>query len=267
MPAIIRIFHFLGAALLAVALPHAAAAAPQMLALLATVEATTLRCEDGICGGQFSGFCLQRERPNPQPGTAYRAQGGALTLVLTGADGAAWRVPAGDFVAIATQRGYTAVRISLPEDLLRKWGAVSAALEVGERVTLAPVPVAGDANPQSEAENALALGPQRALGERIVSQSVVESGAVRLTGALVNALPPLGRTSREGRQALWDEVAAPRGAAYPRAAVESARALYDRCLAKVERGLFFSLRKCLEAGHDSIMLDLNFKYWEAGADS
>lgn len=267
MPATIRIFCFLGAAVLAAALPHGAAAAPQMLALLATGEATPLRCEDGICGAQFSGICLQRERPAPQAGTAYRAQGGALTLVLTGAGGATWRMPAGDFVAIATKRSYTAVQIGLPEDLLRKWGAVSAALEVGARVTLAPVPVAGDANPRSEAENALALGPQRALAERIVARSPVESGAIGLTGALVNALPPHGRTDREGRESLWNRIAAPRGASYPRAALETARALYDRCLARVERGLFFSLRQCLEAGHDSIVLDLNIEYWKAGAGS
>ncbi len=267
MSTVSTISRFLGAVVLVAALPHTAVAAPQMLALLATGEATPLQCEDGVCGGQFSGFCLQRERPNPQPGTAYRAQGGTLTLVLTGADGAAWRMPAGDFVTITTKRSYTAVQISLPEGMLREWGAVSAALEVGERVALAPVPAAGDANPQSEADIALALGPQRALAERIANRSVVESGAVRLTGALVNALPPRGRISREGREALWDEVVAPRGVSYPRAALESARAVYDRCLDKVERGQFFNLRQCLEVGHDSIMLDLNIKYWEAGAES
>ncbi len=267
MPTPIRIIQFLGAALLAAALPHGAAAAPQMLALLATGEATPLQCEDGICGGQFSGFCLQRERPDPQPGTAYRAKGGELTLVLTGAGGTVRRMAAGDTVAITTERSYTALRISLPESLLREWGAVSVALEVGERVALAPVPAEGDTNPQSEADIALALGPQRALGERITTRSPAESGAVRLTGALVNALPPHGRIGRQGREGLWDRVAAARGASYPRAAVERARALYDRCLAKVERGQFFNLRQCLEIGHDSIMLDLNIKYWEAGAES
>jgi hypothetical protein len=268
MPAARTIVSLLGTVFIAIALPASGAmAAPQILALLATAGATPLACEDGICTGQFSGFCLQRERPTPGRNAAYRVDGGELTLVLTDAEGGIRRLPAADHVTITTERSYTAVRISIPEALRREWGAVSIALEVGEKVALTPIPKTGDGNPQSESDIALAVGPLRALGDRIVDQNEQEAGAVRLTNSLINALPAHGRTSPDGRTGLWEKVVAPRSDAFPRASVSRARSVYDRCLAKVDRGTFFNLRQCLEVGHDSIMLDLNVKYWKAGPGS
>ena len=134
-------------------------AAAQILALVETGGPTPLKCEGGQCSGEFSGFCLQKERPDPKPGTRYRAEGGALTLVVTDASGVERRLPAGDYLKIVTKRSYTAVRISLPESVMRDMGAVSVALEIGERVALVPVALAGDPEPQTEADIALALRP------------------------------------------------------------------------------------------------------------
>ena len=261
-----RIASVLAVAVAAVALPFSATAAPQILALLSTNGATPLVCGDGVCSGQFSGFCLQRERPNPSPGAAYRVEAGELTLVVTGADGAETRLPAADYASITTERSYTSVRVSVPESLRRQWGAVSIALEIGEMVTLSPSASRGDPDPQAEADIALAVGPQRALGEKIIDRAGAEADAVRVTNMLINALPPHGRTSESVRTGLWDRVAAPRRAAFPRAGMNSARAVYESCLARVKQGRFFNLRQCLEVGHDSIMLDLNLKYWEAGPE-
>ena len=247
-------------------LPAAAHAAPQILALMETGGPAPLVCEDGKCAAEFSGFCLQKERPDPKPGTRYRAEGGELTLVVTDAAGATRRLPAGEYLDIATQRSYTAVRISLPEKVMRELGAVSVALEIGARVALVPVALPGDADPQTEADIAMALGPQRALGESVMQRSAVESGAVALTNRMLNALPA-GRTDGETRNGLWGRVAAPQGAAYPAESMSRAQGLYQRCIAKVENGDFYSLRDCLEIGHDALMLDLNVKYWEAGPDS
>lgn len=255
------------AGLLMTAMPLADAfAAPQILALLETDGPTPLVCEGGKCAAEFSGFCLQKERPDPNFGTRYRAEGGDLTLIVTDASGVTKRLPAGDYLDISTLRSYTAVRISLPERVMRNLGAVSVALEIGERVALVPVENVGDTDPQTEADIALALGPQRALGEKIMQQSTAESGAVVLTSKLINALP-LGRADDKTRAGLWDRAIAPNTAAFPKESVSRASSIYRRCLAKVEEGTFFNMRDCLEIGHDALMLDLNVKYWEAGPES
>jgi len=260
------LYAFCTAALLFMISAAPAAAAPQILALLATEGAVPLDCRNGKCGAEFSGFCLQRKRPDPAPGTQYRAAGGDVTLVITRADGTVQRLPADDYVSIETSRSYTAVRITVDEARLAEWDAVSLALEVGERVALVPVPEGMDTDPQTEADVALALGPQRALGERILEESPAETGAVRLTGRMIGALPP-GRTDAATRNTLWDRVVAPSAAAFPPAAVSRAGSLYQRCLAKVEAGSFYSLRNCLKIGHDALMIDLNVKYWQAGPES
>lgn len=263
----IRLLIFGVAGLLAVAAPWAGAgAAPQILALLETGGPAPLICDDAECSAEFSGFCLQKERPDPKFGTKYRAEGGELTLVVTDASGAIRRMPAGDYLDIATQRSYTAVRISLPAGVTRELGAVSVALEIGERVALVPVESIGDENPQTEADIAMALGPQRALGQKVIRESAAESGAVALTNRLLNALPH-GRTDDETRTGLWGRAAAPFSASYPADSVSRASGIYRRCLAKVEEGSFYTLRDCLEIGHDALMIDLNVKYWEAGPES
>jgi len=242
------------------------AAAPQILALLGTDGAVPLDCRNGTCAGEFSGFCLQRKRPDPAPGTQYRAEGGEVTLVVTGADGTVRRMPAGDYVSIETSRSYTAVRIGVDQALLDAWGAASLAIEVGERVALVPVPEAMDPDPQTAADVALALGPQRALGDRILEDSPAETGAVRLTSRMIGALPP-GRTDLATRNSLWDRVVAPSAASFPPESVARAGSVYRRCLSKVEEGKFYSLRNCLKIGHDALMIDLNVKYWNAGPES
>jgi hypothetical protein len=267
IPMTIRLLTAVLASLLVAAMPLAGAfAAPQILALLETDGPAPLICEVGKCSAEFIGFCLQKERPDPKYGAQYRAEGGDLTLVVTDASGAVRRLPAGDYLDISTLRSYTAVRISLPEGVIRELGAISVALEIGERVALVPVESAGDKDPQSEADIALALGPQRALGQTIIQQSPAESGAVALTNRMLNALPR-GRANDQTRTGLWDRAIAPYSASYPAESVSRASGLYRQCLAKVEEGKFFNMRDCLEIGHDALMLDLNVKYWEAGPES
>ncbi len=265
MPAT-RLFACLAAALVVVASAVPAGAAPQILALLATGGAVPLVCRNGVCTGEFSSFCLQRKRHDPAPGTQYRAAGGAVTLVVTDADGNVRRMQAGDHLSIETRRSYTAVRIGVAEALLNEWNAVSLALDIGERVTLVPAPEAIDPEPQTEADIALALGPQRALGDRILESSPVETGAVTLTSRMIGGLPP-GRTDARTRETLWSRVVEPSAASFPPESVLRASSVYRRCLAKVERGSFYSLRHCLEIGHDALMIELNVKYWQAGPES
>jgi hypothetical protein len=254
------------AALFVAASAVPAGAAPQILALLATDGAVPLDCRDGACTAEFSGFCLQRQRPDPARGTQYRAAGGEVTLVATDAEGNVRRMPAGEHLSIQTRRSYTAVRIAVDQILLDEWNAVSLAVEIGARVALVPVPEATDPDPQTEADIALALGPQSALGDRILENSPVETGAVTLTSRMIGGLPP-GRTDAQTREALWGRVVAPSASSFPPESVLRVSSVYRRCLAKVERGAYYSLRHCLEIGHDALMIDLNVKYWEAGPES
>lgn len=254
--------------LLVAAYPLAGAeAAPQVLALLATDGATTLKCEDGRCAAEFSAYCLQRERPDPDDGIAYQATDDGMTLIVTAADGTRRQIPATDYVSIVTQRSYTAVRVSVPEGLLQEWNATEIALEVGQRVSLIPLPTADDPEPQTEADIALAVGPQRAVGARLVDRSAEASDAVRLTNAMINALPERGRVAPGRRGNLWAEVIEPRAGGHSRESIEYAGRIYDGCQRKVEHGLVFSLRRCLEAGHDALMIGLNVRYWNAGPGS
>ncbi|MDH3229907.1 MAG: hypothetical protein OEN55_08960 [Alphaproteobacteria bacterium] len=259
------LFACLAAALIVAASAVPAGAAPQILALLATDGAVPLACSDGTCTAEFSGFCLQRKRPDPAPGTQYRAAGGEMTLVVTDASGDVRHMPAGEHLSIETRRSYTAVSIAVAEALLDEWKAVSLALEVGERVALVPVPAAADLDPQTAADIALALGPQRALGDRILESTPVETGAVTLTNRMIGALPP-GRTDARTRESLWSRAVEPSAAAFLPDSVERASSVYRRCLAKVEAGRFYSLRDCLEIGHDALMIELNVKYWKAGPE-
>ena len=72
-----------------------AAAAPQILGMVATAEPMPLVCAGGTCSAEFSTFCLQDKRVPPRPGTAYTvAGGGGLTLVVTATDGSERRLPA-----------------------------------------------------------------------------------------------------------------------------------------------------------------------------
>ncbi len=47
-----------------------AAAAPQILAVIASVEPVTLQCERGECGAEFTVYCIEQRRSSPEPGTA-----------------------------------------------------------------------------------------------------------------------------------------------------------------------------------------------------
>ena len=99
--------------LLAVAAPlSGAAAAPQMLGLIASNGPVPLSCAGGTCTAELSSFCLQRDRDVPPAGTAYRpVDDTGLTLVATLADGQTRRLPAGDRLRIESERNYTAVAV------------------------------------------------------------------------------------------------------------------------------------------------------------
>ncbi len=173
----------IGAAAWLIAQPFdMARATTQALALLETSGPTPLNCADGVCRAEFSTFCLRKERPLPETRASYTvATDENLHLLLTTPDGAVRRVPAADHVRIYSARGgYTAIVIELPRSTLEALGARRAAVDVGEGVTLMPVAIARDDDPQTEQEKLLATGPLRVLGARLIDRSPDAVATVRV---------------------------------------------------------------------------------------
>lgn len=257
------------AALLLAALPHKSAlAAPQILAVLSSDAGIPLTCDGRVCEADLSTFCLQRERPAPDVGTAYApAAPGAFTLVVRDAKGGARRLPAAEHVRFSQQRGYTAVSARLPQHALAGLGAVSAAIEVGADASLVPVPRGGDPDPLTADEIAHAAGPLRAVGTRVVDSSP-EAESARLVASMANALPREGYLSPEHLGTLWNDMAGDaRFQALQRPGLAGAKSAYDSCVGAVTEHATFSMRGCLERRHDQLMRELNDGYWDAFAGS
>ena len=261
------IFSFAAGLVLAAA-HHGAGAAPQVLAVLATDGGIPLTCAEGVCEADISTFCLQRNRPPPDIGTAYApAAPGAFTLVVTDADGAERRLPAEPHVVFVERRGFTAVSVRLREDVLAALGAVGARIEVGANASLVPVPRQGDPDPLTAGEIARAVGPLRALGSRVVDGSA-DAKAAGVLGRMVNALPRSGRVGAQRRAAVWEEVAGEEGIdATESPALSRAKSEYDWCRESISGFRFDSLRHCLELRHDRLMRDLSIDYWNANVGS
>ncbi len=244
-------------------------AATQSLALLENSESTPLVCEAGICKAEFSTFCLQKERDLPRAGDPYHvATGGAVTLVLTLANGTLKRIPANSHVIIkAARSGHTAVTIEIPHAKLSGLGAQSVAIEVGERVALMPDPILGDDNPQTAQDKRLATGPLRGLGQKVVDTGPHDADRVRLLNRLINALPNSIERQADARQSLWRRAAATGFQTFQRTRI--AKAEYDACWQDRVVELYgYSVRHCLQRRHDGLMWQHVKRYWGAvGAGS
>ena len=254
----------LGLALVA-ALWHAApaAAAPQILGLIASRGAIPLSCADGVCRVELSAFCLEKGRQIPLPGTRYGTVGEiGLRLAVTAVDGSVRYVPAADYVDIESARMHTAVTVSVSGERLAALGAASVALEVGDGVTLVPAAAAGDALPHTAADVAIASGPLRDAATRLVDQGGEAVDAARLLARLINALPPEDPAAVVANDALWREVVEPNAGRFAESGVRRAEELYLACRRRAEDGAPLSLRGCLETHHDALIQDLNSNFWK-----
>ncbi len=240
-----------------------ATAATQILGLAATGGPVPLVCEDGRYTAEFSSFCLQRDRKGPGFEAPYRVRDGQdLTLVVIDDAGAERRLAAAGLVTIKTARGYTAVTVSVAEHDLAAVGATRAAIVVGERISLLPLPSADDPLPPDAAEVAYATGPARAVAADLFDGHDGEAGAARLLGRLINLAPARTRLSTDRRRELWRQVA---GAAPEHAAGSAARhaaTLFRACQRDIAEGRMFGLRNCLQGRHDELIVDLNLRYWD-----
>ena len=259
-----------GAALMAPG--GSALAASQVLGLVASNGLPTpLHCQDGTCSGHFSAFCLQEQRPAPSANSEYlMAPGSGLTLIAQFADGRSQRLPAGDLLTIRTRIGFTSVRISLPEERLRALGAQSVAVEVAPMTSILPRAVAGDPDPLTSEEIALAIGPMRRAAQAEFEQPGEASDAARLSSLVVNLLPDDEPQTAADRDALWNRaIAVAKGLDrdLSAAGIEDAHRIYANCELSIASLTSFNLHSCLEIHHADLMAETNRAFWEATGGS
>ena len=241
-------------------------AAPQALALLELDGPTPLVCENGLCKAEFTTYCLQQDRPLPATGTAYElTEDQPVHLALTAADGSVRHIPAAPHVRIRTSRaGHTAVVIEIPQDTLASLGAQHAAIDVGAHATMLPVPVPGDLHPLTEQEKALASGPLRALGARIVDRVGPSMDRVRVLNRLVNTMPDAIQTDPAARSRLWKRALDLGFADMPAGRRDAAHREYAACWQDRVVSLGgYSVRNCLQRQHDQLMWGHGQRYWDA----
>ncbi len=243
-------------------------AAPQVLALVATQGATALICDGGACSAEFTAFCLQQDRNSPARGTTYRLEDTA-TVAVTGVtqDGRKIALDPEKTLNFNSLRTHVAVRISVDPATMARHGLKSVSVDVGEKVTLSPVPQAGDSNPQDAAGVAAAAGPLRAVGSRIVDSNKNRMAAARLTSRLINDLDANALPQGDVVQSLWKRAVGENMQASA-TAQGMARGALGLCQFAVEMRGISDIKGCLQQHHDRFVDFLNANYWKAvGAGS
>jgi len=234
-----------------------AMAAPQILGIVATDEAVPMQCDGGRCTALLSAFCLQRDRLPPDFETAYRpANPGGLTLAVTMPDGSVRRFAAADLVEFHSRYGYTAIRADLALAELGIERPSAVAIEVAPRAALLPLAKAGDPDPLTADEIAVATGPARLAAESVLEGSSEPARAAQVAARLINALPVRGDIDAEAREQLWSRVA---GADAP----QQARHMFDACGRTVDQSLGYPLRQCLEERHEQLQIGNTREFWES----
>ncbi len=247
-----------------------AEAAPQILGVVASNGLPTpLQCEDGVCSGHFSSFCLQEARPAPPADSEYAlAPGGRLTLILTMADGRQVRMAGENLLELRSMIGFTSLRMSLPEQKVKALGATAVAVEVGPMTSVLPVSAAADPDPQSKEEIAYATGPLRRLAQATFEARRPDADAARLSSLLINTLPDDEPQTNAGRDAVWARMLALAGArALSPAGIGEARQIYGACEISVASKSSFSLKSCMEMRHADLMAVTNRRFWDQNGGS
>jgi hypothetical protein len=235
-------------------------AAPQVLALMASNDPISFTCNDRECYALVGSFCLQRDRDVPGFGQPYEPNfTERLILSLTDSAGNISTMTASAVaLRVHSHTTYTMVRVSLPRAELDRLNATAVALRVEPGVSLVPLARAGDPEPQTPEEIALATGPMRIAASRYLDQPSITADTARLVAALANGLPET-RTIHDDYLGAWDRVVTERvrETAAPEVLDRAERTF--RACAQYYEG---SLRQCLLSHHQNLMIPENKKFWE-----
>lgn len=240
-------------------------AVPQVLGLIASKGHVALQCQDGECAATLSAFCLQRSRAMPDTGTPYEFYDtGKVRLVGVRTDGVQVALDAAKELTVVSARRQLAVRVAMPKARLDALGVTGVRIEIGRNVTLMPTAFTGDPNPLSESEIALAAGPLRHAGTRLLEGNEDRVDAAVWVGKLSNGLPQPGvLTAEERSRFLSDARRANASAGLSPAAREQSQEILNICEVKSKLGAYDNLRQCFERHHDTLLWRLNVDYWLA----
>jgi hypothetical protein len=241
-----------------------AAADPQMLGVIETASAVPLRCNDGECGAELTSICLQQARAAPIQGYRYFAHN-PDTIGLTGIrrDGSRVAILVDATLKFSAARGYSAVRVSVPQALLRRHGVAAIEISVGAGLTLVPEKKPfGDDRRLGEGDIELGAGPLRQTATAIVDRDGDKAHASQFLARLIDALPRRGRASLDERTGLWVSAGVPHAAKLSKRGAHRARMAYHACYRKTRLG-DVTLRQCLGKAHDGFIQELNGDYWDA----
>lgn len=245
-----------------------AMAAPQVLAVLSTGNGAAMECEGGVCKASLSTYCLQRDRESPFEGTVYHAANPErYTLVLDFADGAEQVVPMEEHITFISARGFKSVNAAIPRSLISDSGAVGARLIVAAEASLIPEADPDDLNPLTEADIALATGPLRNLGARVLDDRA-DADVARTLGTMLRAVPEWRGWPQLTTEELRIKVS--EVAAQEKISMEGQERIqreFDGCSAVHDANKTYSVGYCLMQRHDKVLLDLNKRYWETQAGS
>lgn len=246
-----------------VALPGIANAAPQLLGVVASDTPLKLNCADGICTADIPTFCLQAERETPAKGQVYTPNDADMFKVAARNDGGRTvlvPLPPAGFTSV---RGYTTVRVAVPESAFTSQGLTPASVKVAVGGVLVPAAEVGDTNPIRDGEVAFAERDLQPKLTGIFERDLPNRDAIGVIVKLINQTPTHGRLARSERDTLWEDAVG--GSPAQAVGVGQARAagIYGACQYTVGKGRMFSLRRCLEYRLDTLMMDVNRDYWKA----
>jgi hypothetical protein len=250
-----------------------AEAAPQILGLVASNGLPVpMRCDGGACTALLSSFCLQEARDAPEDGQVYLpGPRGGLSLIVTRASGQHLRLAANQLVTLTLYSEMSTVQASLS---LGKLAASGISLATGDTISVAvedatvilPAPIAGDPDPQTPEEIALATGPLRQLAaETFDTTGAGSADSTRLLGLLINAMPASDDPEPIALDGLLHQVLASVGSGrFDAATLAEASQVVQNCQNIPSRlGQVY----CLESRQSGLLATMNQDYWAAAGGS
>ena len=236
-------------------------AAPQILGLVASAEPVPLTCENGMCAAEITSMCLQKSRPAPVYGTAYKlAKKSRITLILTSSDGVQKTFPIAEQVEIKSFSMYHSVSLRVPDDVVAKLGKGHAAVVIEPLASAIPVALKDDPKPLTAREIRRYTGPLRVVAARAFEADQVRVSATRYLNQMVNQLPADNSAGIDKLPSVLKKVKSQR---QPPEAARLTKTAINDCRELLRKDISPGLRSCLSHQHDLITSETNNKVGKA----